>query len=161
MKIARIALTSLTLALPMMLADSALADSGVNVGGLSCTVEGGIGLIIGSKREMMCQFQPANGSNLQSYRGSIGELGLDIGVTGTSYINWLVFAPGTVRAGALEGTYAGVSGEATIGVGLGANVLVGGSNQSIALQPLSVEGQTGLNVAAGISKMKLHYVPSP
>jgi hypothetical protein len=145
----------------VLLADGAVAKSGVNIGDLSCTVEGGIGLIIGSKREMTCQFEPANGGNVQSYKGSIGELGLDIGVTGESYIHWLVFAPGVVSAGALEGTYAGVSGEASIGVGLGANVLVGGSDQSIALQPLSVEGQTGLNVAAGITKVKLRFVPSP
>jgi hypothetical protein len=128
-----------------------------NVGMLNCTVEGGIGLIIGSSKAMTCQFDPANGSGSQRYSGRVGKLGLDIGVTNKSYIAWAVIASGQLEPGSLEGEYVGASGQATVGVGVGANALVGGSNNQITLQPLSVEGQTGLNVALGIAKMKLNY----
>jgi hypothetical protein len=131
------------------------AKSGVKVGALSCTVEGGVGLILGSSKEMNCTFDPAGSGKRERYTGRITKLGLDIGVTGESYIRWLVFAPGKIERGALEGSYGGASAEATVGVGLGANVLVGGLKDSIALQPVSVQGQEGLNIAAGISSMKL------
>lgn len=135
---------------------SAPAQSGVNVGSLSCTVEGGIGLIIGSSKDMDCVFKDGQGRE-SHYTGNVSKLGIDIGVTNESYITWAVFAPGSIEPGALEGSYGGASAEATVAVGLGANVLVGGSGKSIALQPVSVQGQTGLNVAVGISSMKLQY----
>ena len=131
------------------------AKSGVNVGALSCTVEGGVGLIVGSSKAMECTFDPAGSGQKERYSGTISKLGLDIGVTTKSYIRWLVFAPGKIKSGALEGRYGGGSAEATVGVGLGANVLVGGFDDSIALQPVSVQGQEGLNVALGISGLRL------
>lgn len=134
---------------------SAGAASGVNVGVLKCTVDGGIGLIFGSSKDMKCHFTPSDGGPDQLYKGGVNKVGLDIGVTEKSHITWVVFAPGKVNAGAIAGTYIGATAEATIGVGLGANVLVGGFQKSIALQPLSVEGQTGLNVAVGIGEMVL------
>jgi hypothetical protein len=153
-------LSVVALAVPFLMtgADAATSKSGVNVGSLSCTVDGGVGLIIGSSKGMTCQFEPAGGGPRQHYKGSIGKLGIDVGVTGKTYIAWVVFAPGKLKKGALAGSYGGVSGEASVGLGLGANVLVGGSDKSIALQPLSVQGQTGLNVAVGIASLKLHYV---
>jgi hypothetical protein len=72
-------------------------------------------------------------------------------------MSWVVFAPGKLGPGALAGTYAGATAEATFAVGLGANVLVGGSQSSVALQPVSVQGQTGLNIAAGLAKFTLEY----
>ena len=153
--IARMA--ALCLALPLLAAVPAAANSGVNVGGLSCTVNGGVGFIIGSSKSMKCRFNPAGGGATQYYSGNVGKFGLDIGITGKSYISWLVFAPGKVKPGALAGTYAGVSAQATVGVGLGANVLVGGFKKSIALQPLSVQGQSGLNLAAGFASMTLKF----
>jgi hypothetical protein len=101
-----------------------------------------------------CTFVSASGRK-EHYSGSIGKLGIDIGVTSKSYIKWAVFAPGNIKRGALAGTYVGGSAEATVGVGLGANVLVGGFKKSIALQPVSIQGQTGLNVAAGVSSLTL------
>jgi hypothetical protein len=136
---------------------SAFAQSGANVGVLSCTVEGGIGLILGSSKEMECNFDPLDGSEPHHYSGSVGKLGLDIGITNESYISWQVIASGNLQPGSLEGNYVGASAQATAGVGLGANVLVGGSNESITLQPLSIQGQTGLNLAVGIGTMKLNY----
>jgi hypothetical protein len=135
-----------------------LAKSGVNIGALSCTVDGGMGLILGSSKEMDCRFEPAGGSDSQDYRGTIAKLGIDIGVTGEAYMSWLVFAPGSIKPGALRGSYSGVSAQASVGLGLGANVLVGGLDKSIALQPLSIEGQTGLNLAAGLSRITLEHM---
>ncbi len=135
----------------------AFAQSSANVGVLSCTVEGGIGLILGSSKEMECNFVPIDGSEPQHYSGSVGKLGLDIGITNESYISWQVIASGNLTPGSLAGSYAGASAQATAGVGLGANILIGGSDESITLQPLSVQGQTGLNLAVGIGTMKLNY----
>ena len=134
---------------------AASAQNAVEVGLLSCTVDGGIGFIIGSSKGLTCKFEQAG--NVERYTGSISKFGLDIGVTGKSYIAWAVFAPRTnLQPGALAGSYGGASAEATAGVGVGANALVG-ANNSITLQPVSVQAQTGLNVAAGIASMTLRF----
>jgi len=148
--IAAAALISLGLAASPGLA----ASKGVKIGVLTCEVDGGVGMVIGSSKGMDCVFEGTIGSR-ERYTGSIDKLGLDIGITRKTVIAWAVFAPGKLKAGALAGRYAGASAEATVAVGLGANVLVGGSNKSIALQPLSVQAQTGLNVAAGIASLRL------
>jgi Protein of unknown function (DUF992) len=126
----------------------------VEVGVLNCTVAGGAGFIFGSTKRLDCTLQ--SGKRREAYTGRIEKFGIDIGFTTTSAISWAVFAPTTnLRSGALAGNYAGATGEATIGVGLGANVLVGGSNKTIALQPLSVQAQQGLNIAAGVAGLQL------
>jgi hypothetical protein len=140
-----------------MNAGPASAASGVKVGALNCTVQGGVGLILGSRKAMNCTFKPSSGGSAERYAGSVTKLGVDIGVTTKSYVTWAVFAPGKVKRGSLAGRYAGGSAEATLGLGLGANVLIGGSNKSIALQPISVQGQKGLNVAVGIAGLTLDY----
>ncbi len=132
----------------------AAAQSGVNIGTLTCNVSGGIGYIITSAKSMACTFSPAGGPP-QHYSGVIRKFGLDIGVSGEAMMTWVVFAPGNVSRGALQGSYAGASAEVSAGLGLGANALVGGFNGSIALQPLSIQGQTGLNVAAGVASLEL------
>jgi hypothetical protein len=138
-----------------LLASPSLAKSGVKVGMLTCSVEGGVGFIIGSSKGADCVYQPAGGGRVEHYAGRIGKLGVDIGVTGQTTIAWVVFAPGKVKAGSLKGSYSGVSAEATVIGGVGANVLVGGFRKSINLQPLSIQAQTGLNVAAGIGSLHL------
>ena len=132
------------------------AKSGVKVGVLECVVAPGVGFIIGSSKAVSCTFK-GNG-RVERYRGSTGKLGLDIGVTNRSYLSWIVFAPGAVRRGALAGTYVGATAQATLIAGVGANALVGGSDQSVNLQPLSVQGQTGLNLAAGLGSLTLRSV---
>jgi hypothetical protein len=132
-----------------------LAKDGVNVGVLRCTVDGGIGMILGSSKDMKCHFAPAGGAPEEIYKGRVNKIGLDIGVTEKSHITWVVFAPGKINHGALAGVYVGATADAAIGVGLGANVLVGGFEKSVALQPLSVEGEVGLNVAVGIGEVEL------
>ena len=148
-KIALAALVALGLT-----AAPALAKDGVKIGVLTCDVAGGVGMIIGSKKAVDCVFEGTVGKR-DHYKGSIGKFGLDVGVTGKGVRAWAVFAPGQVNRGALAGNYVGASAEASVAVGLGANVLVGGSDKSIALQPLSVQAQTGLNLAAGVAKLHL------
>jgi Protein of unknown function (DUF992) len=139
-----------------VLAPAAQAAGGVKVGVLSCKIEGGVGLIIGSSKRAVCVFRPASGARAERYRGSIGKLGVDIGVTNQTVLGWAVFAPGKVKRGSLRGNYSGVSAEATAIVGLGANVLVGGFNRGINLQPISLQAQTGLNIAAGVASLSLN-----
>jgi hypothetical protein len=134
-----------------------LAAAGVNVGVLNCTIEGGVGLILGSSKGMECVFHPVGSGQPEHYVGSISKFGLDIGVTNEAFVGWVVFAPGAIDPDALAGSYVGASGEASVGLGLGANVLVGGFHKSIALQPVSLQGQTGLNIAAGITRLDLEY----
>lgn len=128
----------------------------VKAGTLNCDISGGLGLIIGSQRVVTCLFTPDGPGRQEVYNGTIARFGLDIGATARAHMVWGVYAQywgGT--PGALAGDYVGASGEATIAAGLGANVLVGGSNRSVALQPVSVQGQVGLNVAVGVAELRL------
>ena len=135
----------------------ALAQGNVQVGTLSCNVAGGWGFVFGSSKSVRCSFARAGGQQ-ERYAGTINKFGVDIGYTQGGVLVWGVFAPsGSVAPGALSGNYVGATGSATVGVGAGANVLVGGSNRTISLQPVSVEGNTGLNVAAGIGSITLRY----
>jgi hypothetical protein len=136
---------------------AAHADS-VKVGTLSCNESGGWGFIFGASHAVRCTF--AGQGRVERYDGNIAKYGVDIGYQQSGVLIWTVFAPtGDVSTGALAGEYGGVTAGAAVGVGLGANALVGGSNRSIALQPLSIEGTTGLNVAAGIGSLTLHHHP--
>ncbi|MGE0232405.1 MAG: DUF992 domain-containing protein [Flavobacteriaceae bacterium] len=131
---------------------------GVELGRLTCEVEGGAGFVFGSTKNLLCTFKHAgNAFPSEVYTGQIQKFGIDIGVTGKSVIVWGVVAaePDIYAPGSLAGTYGGAGASAAFAVGLGANVLVGGSRDSFALQPLSVSGETGVNVAAGITRITL------
>ena len=136
----------------------AAGKSGVNVGSLECKVAGGVGFIFGSSKELDCLLARTDGV-AERYTGTIKKFGIDIGFTKEAHIVWLVFAPGSIAKGALAGEYVGATAGASVGVGVGANVLLGGSNKQITLQPVSVEGSVGLNVAAGIGAVELKAVP--
>ena len=134
------------------------APHGVKVGTLTCNVASGWGFVFGSTKDLHCTFHGTKGP--EHYTGTISKFGVDIGYTEGGVLVWGVFAPSSdVRAGALEGDYAGATASATVGVGLGANVLIGGLDKSIALQPVSVQGNTGLNLAAGVGVITLKYEP--
>jgi Protein of unknown function (DUF992) len=131
------------------------------VGGLSCQLAPSIGLIVMSQQKMTCVFTPNQPSfPVQRYAGTMTNLGIDLGATAGGVLGWAVFSstigPGF---GGLAGTYVGASGEATIGVGAGANVLLGGSARSVALQPLSLQGTVGLNVSLGVAGLELIALP--
>src|ERR1700722_7080918 len=128
----------------------------VRTGVLNCDVSAGIGLIIGSQRSVNCVFTPDQpGFPQEGYFGTISKLGLDLGITGGGVMVWGVYADTNRGYGFLAGDYAGASGEATIAVGLGANVLVGGSSRTVALQPVSITGQVGLNLALGVANLSI------
>ncbi|HEY4167854.1 MAG TPA: DUF992 domain-containing protein [Reyranella sp.] len=130
---------------------------GVNVGSLSCNVSGGVGFVFGSSRTLNCVFTRSDGVG-ERYEGTIRRYGVDIGFTRESTIVWVVFAPGSIAPGAIAGEYAGATAQGTVGVGIGANVLLGGSSNQITLQPVSVEGSVGLNAAAGVAALSLRKV---
>jgi Protein of unknown function (DUF992) len=138
-------------------AGPAHAQGGVQVGNLTCSVAGGWGFVFGSSKAVRCTFARAGGRP-EHYAGSINKFGVDIGYTQGGVLVWGVFAPtANLAPGALSGNYIGATGSATVGVGAGANVLVGGSNRTISLQPVSIEGNTGLNIAAGIGSISLRH----
>ena len=148
------------LAVAVTLAGSSVAQvpQRAKVGTLTCDISAGIGLIIGSQKQVQCLFTPSEPGPREVYVGAIRKFGLDVGATTGGEMVWSVYAPTAGGIAALAGTYAGATAEATVGAGLGANVLIGGSNRTVALQPVSVQGQTGLNVAAGVAELELHPV---
>jgi hypothetical protein len=127
----------------------------VRVGVLECRGGASVGFIVGSVTHLGCVLR-AEGVPEDRYIATIQKVGLDIGITEETALAWGVYAPvSRIGPGDLSGNYAGAQGSATLGVGVGGNVLVGGSNNSIALQPLSLQGQVGLNVAAGLASLEL------
>lgn len=129
------------------------------VGVLTCRLNPSIGFIIAGHQSMECNYAPSSGNPPQAYQGAINTLGADIGFTAGGVLAWTVFAPTLgFPAGALAGEYVGASGDLGLGVGAGANVLIGGSGRTFALQPLSLEGSIAVNVALGVSMLKLRAV---
>lgn len=128
-------------------------------GTLTCKGKGSVGLIVGSKQTLDCSFKPAGNGTGQIYTATITNVGLDVGVKGANTMVWTVlFSSTSVPEGALAGKYTGVAADVSLGLGGGAKVLVGGSKQSVELQPLSVQGQTGVNLAIGVSGLTLRHV---
>jgi Protein of unknown function (DUF992) len=133
---------------------------GTKVGVLTCKTSASLGLLVGSHQKLRCNFKPDGGGEPEGYVGHVNRLGLDIGVKAGGVMAWGVFAPTNgYHHGALAGKYVGGSGSASLGVGVGANALIGGSHRLIALQPLSVEGQVGVNLALGVAGLSLQSVP--
>jgi hypothetical protein len=135
------------------------AESGVKVGVLTCNVSSGWGFVVGSSKDVNCVFAPADAhAKRERYTGKISKFGADIGYSSAGVMVWAVLAPATnMKSGALAGQYAGVTGGAAVGVGANAHVLVGGLDKSISLQPVSIEGESGLNVAAGVEALTLTH----
>ena len=134
-------------------ASSAMADT--QIGLLECR---GVSqqFIVGSVTNLQCLFRPTYGGRVQAYDAQIRRVGVDIGFNQSTHLAWSVFAPHPRGPGALSGSYFGPSANATVGVGLGANVLWGGSDRTVALQPVSGQSQIGFGVAGGISAMEMH-----
>ncbi|RYE85315.1 MAG: DUF992 domain-containing protein [Hyphomicrobiales bacterium] len=149
-------LIAAALAAVVLSTSAAFADARVQVGRLSCDVDGGVGFIIGSSKDMTCKFI-RKGHKTEVYYGNIKKLGLDIGVTGNTRIEWLVFSASSTKVGkgSLKGTYVGGSAEASLGAGLGANWLIGGSKRGFALQPWSIQASTGVNLTWALSGLTL------
>ena len=151
--------TSIILAAAFTAALALPAAAQTKVGTLDCDISAGIGMIVASQKNVQCNFTPTTGRRPEIYQGTITKYGVDVGATSGGRMIWAVFAPTDAKLkGALAGGYAGATAEATVGAGAGANVLVGGSNRTITLQPLSVQGQTGLNLAVGVAGLSLNSV---
>jgi hypothetical protein len=152
-------------ALPQVLGSAAIAltiawgapaaAQNIKAGVLTCDVSAGLGFIIGSKKQIACVFAPDGPGRREDYDGTITKFGLDLGVTTGGVMVWGVFTNTVAGPGFLSGEYIGASGEATVAAGVGANVLIGGSNRTVTLQPLSVSGQIGLNLAVGVASLQL------
>jgi hypothetical protein len=150
------ALAGLALAASALLAPAHALDTTVKLGTMTCHVSSGWGFVFGSTRELRCVF--SGGGRTENYAGKISKFGVDIGYQKSGVILWAVFAPSTdLKAGALTGDYGGITAGAAAGVGGNANVLVGGSTKSISLQPVSIEGDKGINLAVGIAAISLQY----
>jgi uncharacterized protein DUF992 len=150
------------LAIALAIVPAAAQQAGrTRVGTLTCAISPGVGMIVGGQRQLSCILASARGRARDAYEGTVSTLGIDIGATSGGQLTWAVFAPTTLRGAALAGTYAGATAGATVGAGGGVNVLVGGSERTVALQPISVQAQTGMNIAAGVSTMELRPATAP
>jgi Protein of unknown function (DUF992) len=143
-------------ALTMTMAPVDAQPRRVELGTLTCSMSSSIGLIVGSQKNVNCIFRGQPGEPEEAYTGTMTTIGLDIGITTGGVIVWTVFADTNRFAGMLAGKYAGATAEISVAAGLGANVLVGGSHRTVALQPLSLQGQIGLDIAAGVGELDLH-----
>ncbi len=134
-------------------------ESRVEVGSLTCRVEGSSGFVFGSTKNLKCTYRPLNAKPIEKYTGTISKYGIDFGITGKTIFIWAVLAKSRdLPKGAFSGKYKGISAKASIGAGLGLKLLVGGSDNTIALQPLSVQAQTGLNIALAVETLKLKTI---
>jgi hypothetical protein len=132
------------------------AHARVEVGALECRVAPSVSFIVGSVRELRCTFRPNRGGPVSRYRGIVRRIGLDVGASAGGVLLWAVYAPTQrIGRGDLVGNYGGASAGVALGAGVGANALVGGSRNTIALQPLSVEGSVGVGIAAGVAGLEL------
>jgi hypothetical protein len=139
---------------------AAQAQTGAESGTLACDVSVGVGYVVVQKQTMTCIFTPSGAAPVERYTGTITQFGLDIGIVQESHLVWgVVAATSGAASGALAGTYVGIGANASFGGGAGANVLVGGTGRAFSLQPISVQGQTGINLAGGVTGVTLVYVP--
>ena len=146
----------LSMAMAASIATPASADVGVKAGFLKCNVAGNLSFVVGSSRDISCIYDPGNGKPIDHYAGTIKKFGVDIGYQSNGVMIWGVIAPGGyIGPGSLAGDYGGASATVALGAGVGANVLVGGLRNTVSLQPLSVEGMQGLNVAGGVGALTL------
>lgn len=149
---------AMLLASSLLFGTDAFAAKSVNLGTLVCDMSKGIGLIIIEKQKMTCEFRPVSGPT-ENYVGKITDIGIELGEVKQGHLVWGVFAAALIdmQPGALAGKYAGVNADVALGLGAGANALIGGTGKGFILQPLSVEGEIGVNVAAGVRTVSLSF----
>lgn len=132
------------------------AQRRTQAGRLTCKLAPSVGLVVGSRQRMSCQFTASRRAFRDLYSGTVTRVGLDLGATAGGVMGWTVLARTQgLRRGALAGSYVGASGDIALGLGFGANALVGGTGRSIMLQPLSMSGQVGVNLALGVARLTL------
>ena len=151
--LAKLAIAAAFAAAPFAVSSASAADIGL----LGCHSDGSTGFIIGSSDTLVCEFSPAGDGPREIYAGTLNKFGLDIGVTGRTTMQWAVVSAGTspYQPNSLAGTYSGGQASASVIVGGGANVLVGGGDSGLTLQPVSIQEQEGINAALGVAKLTL------
>lgn len=155
------------LAMTMWAGLPAMADeAGVKIGKLTISSVPGSGknLIIRSSSDVEAVFEDLNGKE-EFYIGEAGiEFGIDLAMKEGEWNQvYLVFSPAEdYRTGsyALQGKYFGTRAGAGVGVGVNAQVLLGGLDKSFSLQPLSVGTGTGTGVEAGLGYLFLQKDPA-
>jgi len=155
----KVALCATALLLAAFAATDLANAEKAEVGTLDCNVSAGIGAIVGSKQDVDCVFKPSASGPEARYTGTIADFGLDIGRVERGKMVWLVYNLIAEDVNQLDGTYRGVAADATIGLGVGAKILVGGARDNLSLQPISVEGQEGVNLAVGVAALTLRSNP--
>jgi len=150
----------LCLLFPLMAATSPARAESSRIGFLECFIDSGSGFVVGSSKDISCTLYANDDTALENYIGEINKWGIDIGFTEESYIEWAVYVPGgkTYTPGSLTGQFAGASASASLAVGLGASVLTGGQSREIALQPVTIRKQSGINIALGIARFDLRLI---
>ncbi len=126
------------------------------VGTLECRVAPNVSFVVGSRRTAGCNFYPVNSRGMHRYRADIGRIGLDLNISAGGVLVWAVHAHNRrLHRRDLRGEYTGASGNIALGLGIGGNILVGGSHNTVALQPLSGEGNIGVGLSVGVAQMRL------
>jgi hypothetical protein len=139
--------------LALSFAGPALANT--QLGLLKCDTSIGIGEILVRKQTMTCVFTHTDGTT-ENYTGKVHQFGIEIGEVDEGHLAWAVFAASPATGtGLLAGKYAGVDASVAAGIGLGADVLVGGTGEAFSLQPFAVEGEPGVGIAAGVEQIEL------
>ncbi|MGR3503422.1 DUF992 domain-containing protein [Pseudaestuariivita sp.] len=133
-----------------------LKSEAVRLGKLECTVAGGFGLLLGSSKKADCRFIAEDGTE-RFYDGKLKKLGVDVGISDESFMSWVVYSPkdSAVSDDPITGEFVGFSADAALGIGLGANALIGSTQKNVGLQPLRIEGKKGLNLAVGMTSLEL------
>jgi hypothetical protein len=124
-------------------------------GQLRCSIAGGFGLVVAAQRSATCVYRRVDGS-VEFYLGSTGRIGVDFGLTNAVTATYNVSAPDSAPPGALQGIFAGPGAGFTLGAGIGANALVGGTGAI--LTPIDNTYVTGLDISAGLGTLDLRYV---
>lgn len=133
---------------------------GTKAGVLNCRLAPSVGLLIVGFQNMACRFTSEGPGPSENYTGTMSTLGVDVGFTAGGALTWGVYAPTrNMVPGSLSGNYSGASGNIGVGIGIGENFLLGGSANTVALQPWSVEGTTGVNASLGLSNLELRLAP--
>ncbi|MGG7518413.1 DUF992 domain-containing protein [Allorhizobium undicola] len=156
---ARWTAVALAAAAALPFATSAANAGSVQVGMLTCEMSPGISAVVGSSRDLSCEFKPTSSAPAEVYQGRLNKFGIDLGYVQGGKLAWAVYAPSRLMEGALEGNYGGTSANAALGFGGAVNVLAGGFKDSVALQPIALESTLGINLGATIASMNLSYVP--
>jgi hypothetical protein len=156
---AKLSAVALAAAVAIPLGTTAANAASVQVGMLQCEMSPGISAVIGSSRDLDCIFKPTSSAPPEHYQGTLSKFGIDLGYVQGGKLAWAVYAPSRLMEGALQGSYGGTSANVALGFGGAVNVLGGGFEGSVALQPIALESTLGINLGATIASMKLAYLP--